>query len=102
MGSSDLDDKVCQTISFPCHVQTIGNCDLWSEASLVGLPNQLTVTGKKTQSTKNFSTFDEIPECEDVVGVGIIIGAGTVGQSQGRVRLMLAPPMLISSLRAII
>ena len=58
---------------------------------------------KKIQSTKNFSTFDGIPECEDVVGRGIIIGAGTVGQSQGRVRLMLAQPLVISiSLRAII
>ena len=98
-----MDDKVCQTISFPCHVQTIGNCDLWNEASLVGLANQLTAAGKRLSRRKTFSTFDGIPECEDVVGRGIIIGAGTVGQSQGRVRLMLAQPLVISiSLRAII
>ena len=59
MGLSDSDDRVCQTISFPCHVQTIGNCDLWNEASLVGLANQLTAAGKRLSRRKTFPLLTE-------------------------------------------
>ena len=85
--------------SFSCHVQTIVNCDLWKEVSLVGLANQFTAAGKTTQSTKDFSTKDlsteEHQNVKMVEAGWIIIGVAAQGcNPRGELGLCLPDPLI--------